>query len=398
VTPAAGPPVRIVAAIWAAVCLGWGCTGDAAPFAVQPVTSPAPPGSGEPDLLAGEDGNLYLTWMEPAGEGHALRFARRDSTAWTEARTIASGKDLLANWADFPRLCALADGTLGASWLVTSPRDAHAYDVRMAISQNAGVSWTPPATTPGDTTSGEHGFVSMIPYHAGFVFVWLGPGRSAGGGTMLHSGYLTKDGWTEEGDPIDGLVCDCCGTDAARNGRNEIVVIYRDRSREEVRDISVARLDRSGWSEPSPVHADGWTIAGCPVNGPALAGAGDVMAAVWFTMSGEQGEVRAAITRDGARTFGEPVRVDGGSPLGRIDVTALPAGGFLVSWIEKTGDGAGIRVRTLAETGVLGAPQTIATTSGDRAVGFPKLARLGEDIYLAWTGAEGVQVVRMRPR
>ena len=47
------------------------------------------------------------------------------------------------------------------------------------------------------------------------------------------------------------------------------VAVYRDRSPEEIRDISVVRLVDGVWTEPAPVHADNWMIEGCPVNGPA---------------------------------------------------------------------------------------------------------------------------------
>ena len=37
---------------------------------------PAPDGAAQPDLVAAPDGTLLLSWIEPAGEGHVLRFAR----------------------------------------------------------------------------------------------------------------------------------------------------------------------------------------------------------------------------------------------------------------------------------------------------------------------------------
>ena len=52
------------------------------------------------------------------------------------------------------------------------------------------------------------------------------------------------------------------------------VPVYRDRTEAEIRDIAIVRLVDGIWSDPALVSADGWEIAGCPVNGPAIDSAG----------------------------------------------------------------------------------------------------------------------------
>ena len=44
---------------------------------------------------------------------------------------------------------------------------------------------------------------------------------------------------------IDARVCDCCQTDAVNAG-NTAVLVYRDRSDDETRDIYATRLDSQG--------------------------------------------------------------------------------------------------------------------------------------------------------
>jgi hypothetical protein len=215
----------------------------------------------------------------------------------------------------------------------------------------------------------------------------------------LRTALLSPDGAVHPGGAIDDRVCDCCPTDAVSNARGEVVVVYRDRSPEEVRDIWLTRFSRQGWSRPVPVHRDGWIIAGCPVNGPAIAGAGDLMLVAWFTGVDEHGEVRAALSTNGSRSFQAPVRVDGGNPLGRVDVVALSGGGFLVSWMEQVEAGAEIRARRVGADGTMNRGQTVAAVSGERSTGFPKLAGLGEDLFLAWTDpaeSGGIRMVRLR--
>ena len=68
---------------------------------------------------------------------------------------------------------------------------------------------------------------------------------------------------------------------ATRDG--EILAAYRDRTEDEIRDIAVARLTKDGWQPPVRVHDDGWELAGCPVNGPAISTHEDRVAVAWFT-------------------------------------------------------------------------------------------------------------------
>ena len=69
---------------------------------------------------------------------------------------------------------------------------------------------------------------------------------------------------------IDEKVCECCPTSSVRYDDN-LVIAYRNRDSNEVRDIFIARKVGGNWMNPYPVYKDNWQIAGCPVNGPMLA-------------------------------------------------------------------------------------------------------------------------------
>ena len=65
----------------------------------------------------------------------------------------------------------------------------------------------------------------------------------------------------------------------------------------------------------------GSEIAGCPVNGPALAARDGRIAAAWFTMGRNQRpRVLLAVSHDGGESFGKPEAIDSGSPMGRVDL------------------------------------------------------------------------------
>jgi hypothetical protein len=89
---------------------------------IREVDSPAKPDSREPELHASPDGGrLVMSWVEKTGEKrYALRYAARDAGGWSEVRTVAEGENRFINWADFPSVVELQDGSLAAHWLVKS--------------------------------------------------------------------------------------------------------------------------------------------------------------------------------------------------------------------------------------------------------------------------------------
>jgi len=368
------------------------------------IDPPAAPGAGEPNLAVGADGRLYLSWIEPHGEGHTLRFSGWTGDGWSEARTIASGDDWFVNWADFPSMTASGDGTLLAHWLRKSSDGKYAYDVNVSLSNDGGTSWSEPFTPHDDGTATEHGFASLLPLDDGnFQLLWLdgretaidAAGRPLGSGVMtLRSATLAPDGTLSAGAVVDGRVCDCCSTDAVVAGSGTVVTVFRDRSEDEIRDISSSRLERGEWSPPERIHEDGWRIAACPVNGPALAAAGDRVAGAWFTAPDQQGRVIVAFSEDGGKSFGEPVRVDSGAPVGRVDVVLAGDGTAIVSWLESRS----IQLRWVGADGDSGEPIRVALTEDSRAAGFPRLALVGDEIFVAWTepAGEGDEPRRLR--
>jgi hypothetical protein len=381
------------------------CTGDSRDPVLMlspPISmeSPAGTGSSEPTLAVDGDGVVHLTWQQAAGDRHELRFATLDAEGWSPARTIASGDDWFVNWADFPMLAVLADGGLAANYLKRHGTGGrYHYDVEVVQSRDGGATWSSPVRPHRDSVPAEHGFVSLFPAGSdGVGIVWL-DGRKYDarfGATeemMLHHTTLSADGVLGRENVIDERVCDCCQTSWARTGKGDVIA-YRGGSADEVRDIHLARNTGGQWTT-AIVHADGWQIAACPVNGPAVAASGDRVAVAWFTAARDTSRVRVAFSDDAGATFGPPVEVDSGDPVGRVDVLYLSQDRVLVSWLERVGgDTAEIRARVIGPGGA-GAPQLIARSSGTRASGFPRMVRSGDTVVFAWTEAGDESHVRV---
>ena len=365
----------------------------APPLAIEPLPTPAGPGSAEPELAAGPDG-FYLSWLEPTGPGrHALRFARLSAEGWTAPRTVMERSDLFVNWADFPSLLVLEGGTLVAHWLEKSGAGTYAYDVRTAVSTDGGETWGADVIPHTDGVEAEHGFVSLFPVDGRAGAVWLDGRATADGEPMtLRFATIGADGASPD-ELLDASVCDCCQTGAAVASEGPVVV-YRDRTEDEIRDIYVVRRVNGAWTEPRPVHEDGWHISACPVNGPAVAADGRRVAVAWFT-GAPSARVLVAFSEDAGATFGPPVRVDDGEPQGRVDVVLLDDGTAVASWLERSAAGglAEIRLRRVAPSGA-GAILRLADTSPERASGFPRMLRHGNDLLFAWTQAGDPSQVR----
>jgi len=356
--------------------------------------SPAGPRSGEPFLATDSSGGVHLTWIERTGDStHAVRYARLDGDTWSAPSTVVERRDLFVNWADFPAVIATPSGRLLVHWLQRSGAGRYAYDVRIAQSTDRGATWSADTVLHTDRSAGEHGFVAL----------WLAPGDSvraawldgrqmAGGhdgesrGAMtLQSVAVASNGALGPEQPLDVRTCDCCQVAVTVTPSGPLVA-YRDRTEDEIRDISVVRQVAGTWTAPTTVYADGWHIEACPVNGPALASRGDTVAIAWFTGAQDTARVRVAFSTDGGKNFAAPVRVDGGAPAGRVGIALDANGDALVSWLERLPpEDAEVRVRRVGRSGEMRAPFTISRTKAARASGFPRIVRSGDALVAAWT-------------
>jgi hypothetical protein len=351
---------------------------------------PAEPGSAQP-FVAPHGAGVLVSWTEQAGDDHALRFATWDGTAWSEPQTVARGADWFVNWADFPSVVALDEGVLLAHWLQRSGPGRYSYDVMLTRSTDGGRSWSPPGPPHRDGTETEHGFATLFRHGDGAGVVWLDgrryedrPGAAATNEMELRFAPVDAAGTVGEEAVLDERVCDCCQTAVALTSRGPVVA-FRDRSADEVRDISITRLTDGAWSAPRRLHADNWVINACPVNGPAADADGDDVVIAWFTAADDTPRVRVAFSHDAGDTFRDPVVVDDGQPVGRVDVLLLSDDEALVVWLERVGEDAEFRGRRVRSDGTRGPARTLAATTAGRSGGFPRMTRRGGDVVLAWT-------------
>lgn len=360
---------------------------------ISMISTPASQGSGEPNLFTNEEGKVFLTWIEENEGFSQLKFSLLSGSAWDVPNVIAEGENWFVNWADFPSLAAKSNGKMAAHYLAKNGKDTFAYGVNLVFSSDEGMTWSNPIVPHETKTETEHGFVSLLPYEEGYFAAWL-DGRNTGGGhgtangehqgaMSIRAAFLDNEGNLDQESLLDDKICDCCQTSAVFTGEGPIVA-YRDRSDEEIRDISIVRWTGSGWSDPKVVHADNWVIPGCPVNGPVLAASDSNVALAWFTSPDQHSKIKLTFSKDAGETFGSVVQIDNGHPIGRLDMEMIEDGSVYISWMEAQGEIGQIMLAHYSGAGDLIDQFVLADNRSDRASGFPRMTRRGKDLIVAW--------------
>ena len=344
---------------------------------------------------------LYMSWVSSTNGVDYLHYATYKGDTWSKDEVIASGDTWFTNWADFPTI-AQNNGSLLTSYLQKSDQATYSYDVMLNYKNRDSISWKKNFILHKDATKTEHGFVSMIPANNQdeFFVTWL-DGRntlesnprdhengdhSSGGAMTLRGATVNIQGKVVNSQELDHRICDCCQTSAAMT-LNGPVVVYRDRTHQEIRDISIVRWQSNNtWSVPKTIHKDNWKIAGCPVNGPAVAAFENTIVVAWFTAANDMPKVQVVFSSDNGETFGKPTHINAQQTLGRVDIVALNTKESVVCWMEQdTNDVAYVQIAKLSRTGEKGPTITLTKTKGGRATGFPQIELLNGNIYAAMT-------------
>ncbi|HGG03835.1 MAG TPA: exo-alpha-sialidase, partial [Aliiroseovarius sp.] len=92
---------------------------------------PTGPGAQAPDLFASKDGRITLVWSAPDDAGFAVRMTTGNATGWGPVKTITASRKLFVNWADFPSIAVLDDGTIAAHWLQENGPSSYDYDLNI---------------------------------------------------------------------------------------------------------------------------------------------------------------------------------------------------------------------------------------------------------------------------
>lgn len=409
--------------------------GDLAPVVTR-VSRPSPAGARFPVFVHGRPGAdlaasserppALLVHAEPdpasAGAGPRLMLLGDGDLGAPYERAVglaadgAGGQRPYVSWADTPSAVRLASGAL----LIARPRrlgaEPYGHGVELLLEDDG-----PPGRRLGwlheDLNSIEHGFVDLLARPDGSaVAVWLDdregvdPTPAAGGEqrrTSLWARTVAADGQLSSEVLLDPRVSQAGPVDGVALEDGALLVVYRDRSASDERDIAVVRREPDGtWGTPAPVHGDAWVIQGAPVDGPAVAARGGEICVAWPTQviddAGESAlAIRLAWSNDGGASFGAVRTFAAGRTLGRVDVVAVGDGVFaLVHLVDVPEAADGKRAAWECVFVARGAVPTgaalIEAVEGGRRSGLLGLDPAGpEAAWAAWTGSEGLRLARI---
>ena len=356
---------------------------------IQEMDSPAQNSSSLPFLYSNKD-VMLLSWVETEADTiSTLKYTELVDGTWQEPKTIIQGSDWFVNWADYPMI-AENNGNLWSHVLKKSTEGTYSYDVKMNSKPKGATEWKTNLDVHTDGTPTEHGFVSVEPYNDSFFVNWL-DGRNTvenevgeRGAMTLRAGVVSATGVLTQEHELDVRTCDCCQTTAAITD-NGPVVLYRDRTEDEIRDISIVRQVKGKWTAPKTIHNDNWKIKGCPVNGPKVDVLNNNLVVAWFTGAEQKPKVQVAFSEDGGEQFQEPILIAEGNVMGRVDILWMDEENAVVSWMESKDKLAILNVMNVSRNGTVSKKQVIAEMDGSRNSGFPQMELIEETLYFAYT-------------
>ena len=345
----------------------------------------------EPNLVA-KDGSLTLSWISSVrGKEATLYYSQFANGNWNSPTKITSGSDWFVNWADFPAN-AINNNLILTSHLKKSATGTYTYDVILNLQTLSGETIREDFLLNTDGMKAEHGFVSMIPNKKdGFFITWL-DGRNTVEKTeeghhkamTIRFAEISSTGNVINESELDSSTCDCCQTSITLT-EDGPVVVYRDRSKKEIRDIYITRNINGVWLEPKAVHNDGWKINGCPVNGPKVVSNLTNMAVAWFTLVDENPLVNVIFSTSNGESFNAPIKINDNDALGRVDVAFLNEKEVVISFMETDDNGTYLRCKKVSIDGKVSKAVTISEINVGRSTGVPQLEVVGNEVFVVWT-------------
>ena len=350
-------------------------------------------------VAADEQGRLWSVDMRQ-GQLWLSRSSDGGKSFAEIGKVNAQPEAILADGQNRPQI-AVHGQVVVVSWSQALPK-LHTGHVRMARSEDGGVSFAPPVIVNDNREEIGHGFNAMkMDRRGNLAVVWLdGRERSAAarkGGKYAGSSvyYATSSDfgktWTANRKLADNT-CECCRIGLAIGPDGTAVAQWRHLFAGGVRDFATAALKPG-----APVQRaseDGWEISACPHHGGDLAiGADGRRHYVWFTGSARKPGLFYRYA-DGAQ-FGPAVA------FGDLDAQAghptVFADGKNVAVVWREFDGRRYRLRRMqsADRGASwSAPSTVAEAEG--ATDRPLFVQGAAQPLVAWGTADGVRVIDLR--
>lgn len=330
--------------------------------------------------VAGGKGDIYVSMSRDGAR-----------TFGSPVRVNANAGEARISGEIAPRVTLSSSKTASPVVSVTWNAKANGTEIKTARSTDGGKTFGPAISLQAPGAAGDRGWQAAAADANGKLHVmWLDHrGMAAATDHATHKGEgdgadmaqrsgLYYWGGAPERELFKG-VCYCCKTALAIGPKNEIYAAWRHVFPGNLRDMGFT-MSRDGGKTFSPllrVAEDGWSINGCPDDGPAMAiGTAGTIHLAWPTVKNDAGVILYATSKNGA-AFSVPLRVPtlGGPKPSHPQIAVDANGTVVIAWDET----------------VNGVRQAVSITA-DAAGKFGKATAIGEGVYPVMTNAVGAMV------
>lgn len=345
------------------------------------------------------DGRL---WLVTATADHVLLRHSDDlgQTLSSPLRINADAEPVSANGENRPKIALGPDGEIYVSW--TGPlAKPYTGRIRFAHSLNGGARFTAPITVHHDRAEITHRFDALgIDAQGNVLVAWIDKrdlvaaevhGKPYAGAAVWYAWSRDRGATFEPERKLTDHSCECCRIALATGADGGIGVFWRHVYDDNIRDHAFAELDIDRETETS-VRAtfDGWQIAGCPHQGPALSiGADGTRHAVWFSAADDNPAIRYGQLDPGHAPKHRIVIAEAGASHADI---AVFDDRVWIAWNRFSTQGTELRLRESRDAGATFGNSRVLTSTRD-AAGSPQLLLLEGRAFVAWNTAAGFRLV-----
>lgn len=347
-----------------------------------------------------KDGRLWVAFS--VGKSVYVASSRDSGKSFDAPVTVATVADgVVDSHGDArPKIVALNDGALLVSY-TNRPDKVMIGTIYTARSTDGGKTFTTPQALLNE---GGQRFESFVVNGKGRLYAaWLDKTHAlkakAEGKEFLGSGvafaYSDDGGATFKGKTI--LVdhaCECCRSSAALDKDGLPVFAWRQVLDGNIRDHFVAKLSADATQATATrVSNDDWAINSCPHHGPSLAIDNTGWHLAWFTKGKNRQGLFYAQSRDGGKSFGEPLKFGDDAKAPAHPMLLATKGRLYRVWKEFDGTTTSIPMQMSRDGGKSwSAPRVIAETAD--ASDHPELLAHKSAAYLSWlTHKEGYRLL-----
>lgn len=337
--------------------------------------------AGEPSVAAGNEGSVFVVWVEHRENDADLMIRQYDSSGQPRGGAVRVNPQpgQVKSWFGAPPTVRVGrDGAVYVGWTAKAEASRGAANVLyLSVSRDNGNSFQSPVKVNDDIAPASHGMHSLAVDGKGRIYLaWLDerylnarqaqtdvkkqpnatlhdekdeqaafsqhapePEDKAEPNAELYFAVSTDDGKTfSPNRKLAGNVCPCCKTALLAAADDRLYVSWRQVLPGDYRHIAVASSADAGnsFSPPVIISDDQWQISACPVSGAALSeNSGKTLDVAWFT-AGEAGKQGIYVTesKDAGKTF-SPRTLIGENAVGGTPALAAGAiGTQKIVWTE----------------------------------------------------------------